>query len=297
MNKKLHTPALLQEVVNYLQVKEGEKYIDCTFGFGGHTKEILARGGKVLGLDIDEQVLLVGREAFSSEIAAGQLVLRKANFTQVEELAKEEGFSPVAGILYDLGVNSYQLDTPERGFSFRFKGQPLDMRMDMDLGVKAGDLINMLSENELTRLFTEYGEERYARKIAKAIVESRAIQPITTGDALAESIVSAYPPQDRHGRIHPATRVFQALRIAVNTELDSLQISLPRAVRLLKPSGRLLILAFHSLEDEIAKRLGERPTPFGEVIAVVKKPITPTDEEVSQNPRSRSARLRVYEKI
>jgi len=292
-----HTPALLKEAVDCLRVQPGAKYIDCTLGLGGHTREILRRGGQVLGLDVDAEALAIVREELAEELAAGQLTLVKTNFADLERVAQEHDFQPVAGILYDLGLSSLHLDKAERGFSWRFPGAPLDMRMDQDLAVTAADLLHGLSEEELTRLFFRLGEEKFAKRIARRIVEDRRSHPITTGDALAELVTSAYPPPDRHGRIHPATRVFQALRIAVNTELDNLRVSLPRAVRLLKPSGRLVIISFHSLEDVIAKNLGERPFPLGKVRAVIKKPLRPSEEEKAANPRARSARLRVYERV
>lgn len=293
--KFTHRPVLLKEVLEYLAVKKGEKYIDATIGLGGHTAEILARGGKVLGIDIDSEALAAVRERFPKEIQSRQLIIACGNFAEIEYLARERSFTQVAGILYDLGVSSLQLDKPERGFSWRFQGQPLDMRMNSNFAVRAGDLVNGLSEPELTELFTKLGEERLAQVVARKIVAQRKEKPIRTVDELAEIVVSAYPSASRFGRIHPATRVFQALRLAVNAELENLTISLPRAVRLLKPGGRILVISFHSLEDRIVKRFGERPSTESLIKALTKKPIGPSVEEVGANPRSRSAKLRVFE--
>lgn len=293
MTEYTHQPVLLQEVLKYLAIKKGEKYIDATIGLAGHTGEILRQGGLVLGLDIDEEALEIVRKKLAKEIARRQLVLAKGNFAEIEYLARERGFSKVAGILYDLGVSSLQLDEPKRGFSFRFPQAPLDMRMDKKLRVTAADLVNALSEKELARLFAEYGEERAAKKIARLIVTRR---PLTTVGELAEIAISAYPPASRYGKIHPATKIFQALRIAVNTELDNLTLSLPRAVRLLHPGGRILVISFHSLEDRIVKRFGERPFFEASIKTLTKRPIEASKEEVAANPRSRSAKLRVFER-
>ncbi|MDP2873706.1 MAG: 16S rRNA (cytosine(1402)-N(4))-methyltransferase RsmH [bacterium] len=295
MTEYAHQPVLLKEVFDYLAVKEGEKYIDATIGLGGHTAEILARGGKVLGIDVDSEALEAVRERFPKEVKSCQLMLACGNFAEIEYLARERSFTQVAGILYDLGVSSLQLDKPARGFSWRFPGQPLDMRMDSGLAVRAGDLVNGLSEAELTELFTRLGEERLAKVIARKIVAQRKEKPLRTVDELAEIVVSAYPSASRFGRIHPATRVFQALRLAVNAELENLTISLPRAVRLLKPGGRILVISFHSLEDRIVKRFGERPSFEVLIKTLTKKPIEASKEEVVANHRSRSAKLRVFE--
>lgn len=301
---KYHISVLLQQVLEYLQVKSGEKYIDATLGGGGHTFEILRRGGKVLGLDVDEDALEyvrskampAGRQVESLKLeglAKDNLVVKRSNFRDIGKIARENGFEKVAGILFDLGVSSHQVDTAERGFSF-IKSGPLDMRMDQTLSVQAKDLVNGLTRQELTDLFTRFGEERFARKIATRISEERLKQPIETTDQLAALIERVV--HTKEGQVHPATRVFQALRILINDELRSLEEALPQAVDLLDDSGRLVVISFHSLEDRIVKQQFEQLEREKKGIIITKKPIIPTDEEMEQNRRSRSSKLRVFER-
>lgn len=273
-----HIPVLLNEVIAGLEVKPGEKYIDCTYGGGGHYQAIEKAGGRVLGIDQDPEAKAPVH----------------GNFAHLKEIAAKAGFDQVAGILFDLGVSSHQLETDYRGFSFNREAK-LDMRMDPATQmVTAADLINAGGERELANLFWKFGEERFSRQIAKAIVDSR---PIATTNQLAEVILRVRPAASRRGRdrTHPATRVFQALRIAVNNELESLEVALPQAVKLLKPGGKLLVVSFHSLEDRIVKNFMRMNANTGRMVA--NKPITPTDEEVRNNPRARSGKLRIYEKI
>ena len=220
------------------------------------------------------------------------ITLVRGNFAHLQEIAQECGFDQVAGILFDLGVSTHQLLTQERGFSFTSDAL-LDMRMDPDLGVAAADLVNGLRKEELYELFHKLGEERFAWRIARVIVRARSLRPIRTGKELAGVIAGAKPKRKRFGRIHPATRCFQALRIAVNDELNNLKAALPQAVNLLKPGGRLVVISFHSLEDRIVKNFlkGESALKI-----LTKKPIKPSEEEVEINPRSRSAKMRVGEK-
>ncbi len=260
-----HIPVLLNEVLEVLDVKPGEKYIDCTFGGGGHARAIGQAGGIVLGIDQDPE-------------AHAQI---QRNFAHLKEIAIEAGFNPVAGILFDLGVSSHQLETPERGFSFNFDA-PLDMRMNPAAGLTAADLVNAGSEKELANLFWRYGEERESRKIAKAIVLNR---PIKTTNQLAEVILKV-SHRGKNDRTHPATRVFQALRIAVNDELASLEVALPQAMDLLKIGGKLAVISFHSLEDRIVKKFMTKS-----------ELIRPTKGEIANNPRARSGKLRVMEKL
>ncbi|MEF3274371.1 MAG: 16S rRNA (cytosine(1402)-N(4))-methyltransferase RsmH [Chloroflexus sp.] len=290
-----HTPVLLAEVVAALAPRPGGRYLDATVGGGGHALAVLQAaqpGGVLLGIDADPAALAAAAERLTEAGLQQQAILRHGSFADLEQLANEAGFTTFDGILFDLGVSSYQLDTPERGFSFAADG-PLDMRLDPTRGVTAADLVNRSSERELAEIIFQYGEEPAARRIARAIVERRRIQPFQrTADlaALVARIVGG-----RHRRIHPATRTFQALRIAVNRELDQLAAALPQAANLLAPGGRLAVISFHSLEDRIVKHFmrteasGERPR----LALFTKKPVTATDEEIAINPRARSAKLRV----
>jgi len=294
-----HVPVLLNEVIQGLEIKPGEKYIDCTLGGSGHTKGILEAGGIVLGIDQDGEALRNAQENLQFEIKNFKLNLRKANFAHLKEIAVEAGFNPVSGILFDLWVSSHQLETNYRGFSFaRGRLAKLDMRMDQTgQKITAADLVNAGSEKELANLFWKYGEERFSKQIARQIVESRKQKVIETTNELAEIILRARPAASRRGRdrTHPATRVFQALRIAVNDELAGLEMALPQAVELLKPGGKLAVISFHSLEDRIVKDFMRINTNWLRIIT--NKPVIPTKEEIKINPRARSGKLRIAEKI
>jgi 16S rRNA (cytosine1402-N4)-methyltransferase len=296
VKKSFHKPVLLKEVIEYLNIKAGEKYLDATLGGGGHAQEILKRGGKLLGIDCDPWAIEAARGCLSSACPDASWQLARGNFAHLKEIALEHGFAQVAGVLFDLGVSTYQLETAERGFSFNLEC-PLDMRMDPDLQVTAADLVNGLSENELKEIFTRFGEERYARRLAGAIGRARQIKPIKTANQLAAIILKAWPRRGRFERIHPATRCFQALRIAVNDELGNLRKALPQAGELLKPKGRLVVISFHSLEDRIVKRFFKEEEKEEKLRIITKKPIRPTEAEINSNPRSHSAKLRVAEKI
>ena len=291
---KYHTSVLLQEVLTFLAVKYAGLYIDCTLGGGGHTFEIISLGARVLGFDVDEDAVgFVKEKLREKDLKEGkELTIVQANFSQLATIAPALGFEKVDGILLDLGVSSHQFDRAERGFSF--KDGPLDMRMGKELGVKAADLVNGLTEKELRELFERFGEEPNAIKIAKKIVEVRKTRQITKTEELAELIRSTVYGQQG---IHPATRVFQALRIAVNDELNVLQEVLPQAIELLKPQGRLVVISFHSLEDRIVKQTFEKFKKEGIVNVLTDKPVMASDEEVLQNKRARSAKLRAVEKL
>jgi 16S rRNA (cytosine1402-N4)-methyltransferase len=292
-----HRPVLLKEAVDYLQVQKGEKYLDATLGRGGHLIEIWERGGRVLGIDFDPEAIRQTKERVEALSQKGEkgreeIIFHRGNFVQLKKMARQHDFLSVGGILFDLGVSSDQLLDPKRGFSFRSQ-EELDMRMDPDLKVTAADLVNGLSKGELNELFTKLGEEQLARPIARAVVRARALKPIKTGAELAKIISRAVPVKKRRSRIHPATRSFQALRIAVNDELNNLKEALPQAVDLLKPEGRLVVISFHSLEDRIVKRFFRERE---DLEILTPKPIRPTEEEKETNPRSRSAKMRVGEK-
>ncbi len=282
-----HTPVMLAECLDGLAVTPGRWYIDCTFGAGGHTRAILAAGGRVLALDRDASV---SRFLDAQALQSGHLLFAEASFSTLAEQAEHLGLSDVAGILLDLGVSSMQLDEAERGFSFRQPG-PLDMRMGRS-GLSAADLVNHAPPEELASIIFRYGEDRYSRRIARRITEARDVAPITTTDALAEIIARAYPPGKR--RDHPARRTFQALRVAVNDELGELQNALQAGAKLLAPEGRLVVLTYHSLEDRIVKH-AFRDNDL--LMPLHKRPLTATAEEISLNPRARSAKLRIAQRV
>ncbi len=302
----LHQPVLVAEVVAGLRVRPGLDYIDCTVGAGGHSLSILTESGptgRLLGIDADPEALAAAQAQLAT--FGKRVALVHANFRHLRMIAQERGFVKVAGIILDLGVSSLQLDRGDRGFSFQREGA-LDMRFDPDQSQSAYDLVNSLSEQELADLIFRFGEERRSRRIARAIVRNR---PIRTAPQLASLIERSVGRQER---IHPATRTFQALRMAVNDELNSLERALPQAVGLLAPGGRLAAIAFHSLEDRIVKTFFRQEARdcicppelpacqcnhTATLRIVTPKPIRPSPDEVSRNPRSRSARLRVAEKL
>ena len=268
--------------------------MDATLGDAGHTLEILKLGGEVLGIEINEEALERAKERIKKEGFENKFNGVLGNFKNIETIAREKGFSKVNGIVYDLGYSSFELENMELGLSFQLD-EPLDMRLDKNLGVTAADLVNSLSEKELSSLIFQYSEERMARKIAKAILDSRNLKKVQTTGDLVEIIKSVSSPGYERGRINPATRTFQALRIVVNDEIENLKKSLPQAARLLLPGSVIVLITFHSLEDKVAKDFSRCARPS--VSEVNKKPLTPVEEEVRNNPRSRSAKLRAFEKI
>lgn len=289
-----HVPVLLSETIEYLKVAEGEKYIDCTLGGGGHTRTILNNGGIVLGIDQDIEAIKYVEENTKSEIRSSKLIIKQGNFAHLKEIADQAGFNPVAGILFDLGVSSHQLESADRGFSFN-RSELLDMRMNPEAqAVTAADLINAASETELTNIFWKYGQEQQAHKIAIEIVRQRRDGRINSAADLVK-IILRIRRQGKGDRNHPATRVFQALRIAVNDELASLEEALPQARDLLKAGGILAAISFHSLEDRIVKNFFKDNQLYLQVLS--DKPITPGKHEIDENPRARSGKLRVAQKI
>jgi 16S rRNA (cytosine1402-N4)-methyltransferase len=279
-----------------LAVKPGEVYLDCTLGSAGHALEIIKAGGRLYGLDIDPEALKRSKERIFKVCPNAFFKAKLENFSQLAAVAQEFGLTAVAGILLDLGLSSEQLADPNRGFSFN-SDAPLDMRASPDYQVTAADLLSGLNKGELYELFTKLGEEQHSLSIADLIVRTRLAKPITTTKQLAEIVMKAVSKRQdlsAHWRIHPATKVFQALRIAVNDELNNLKAVLPQAVALLKPGGRLAVISFHSLEDRIVKNFIKNEK---KLINLTKKPIMPSDEEIKANPRSRSAKLRVAEKL
>ena len=309
-----HVPVLADEVLAMLAPAPGSRQVDATLGGGGHAERILeatAPDGRLLGLDADEAAIARVRARLGARFGE-RLQLRQANFRELATVAPEAGFDAIDGCLFDLGLSSFQLADAGRGFGIR-TGGPLDMRFDPSRGVPASELLATLDQDELTALFRRYGEEPFAGRIARGIVESRRSAPIRTAEELA-ALVARVAPGRAPGRrrVHPATRVFQALRIAVNEELDSLQAGLAAAVDLLRPGGRLVVLSYHSLEDRIVKRFlqAERrgctcPPEVPVCVCgreprlrlLVPKGLVPTPAEIVANPRARSARLRAAERM
>jgi 16S rRNA (cytosine1402-N4)-methyltransferase len=308
-----HQPVLLGEVLQALQPHSGGRYVDGTFGGGGHTRALLqssAPDGRVLAIDADPEAYARAQNLRQQPNVGDRLIPIHANFAELAATVRDRGFDPVEGVLLDLGLSSFQLDAPQRGFAFRFAG-PLDMRFDPDTGAPASELVNTLPEQELADLIWTYGEEPGSRRIARAIVRERARAPITTTAHLAETVARAIG--GRRGRdTHPATRTFQALRIATNAELQALDAALAGAVDVLAPGGRLAVIAFHSLEDRLVKRFIEResstclcPPELPVCVCghqprlrrITRRAIRPSDAEVAANPRARSAVLRVAERL
>lgn len=291
---KFHEPALLQEIDRLLPVRDGDWVIDATAGGGGHTLDFLRRGARVLALDRDPEAVEYVRDRIqSSELKTQNLILVRGNFAQIGKIAKENGVKDVRAILFDLGVSSHQLEKAERGFSFAKQG-PLDMRMDKNLKITAQDIINHFDERRLNEIFSTFGQEKFSRAIAISICRARQIRPIKSTTDLSEIIEEVYEKNRIRSKLHSATKVFQALRIVVNSELLNLEESLPQTVGLLRKGGRLAIISFHSLEDAIVKRFFKEEKRL-EILT--KKPIGPQPTEINRNPRARSAKLRVAKKI
>ncbi len=306
-----HIPVLLREAIAFLDLTGGERIIDANVGLGGHAQVVLEKIGKhgqFLGIDRDAEAL---REARQNLSAYGeQVTLVHDTFSHLSEIALSHNFGDVDGILFDLGLSSWQLGSYKRGFSFQ-RDELLDMRMDQSRGLTAAELLHASTESELVRIFREFGEEPFARQIAGAIVFREKKERLNRTGELVEVIMSAVPKKFHHGRIHPATRVFQALRIAVNDELNELKKVLPQALTILRPKGRLVVISFHSLEDRIVKDFFKQESKDcicppelpvcrcnhrARLTILTKKPITPTQEELSNNPRARSAKLRAVQK-
>jgi 16S rRNA (cytosine1402-N4)-methyltransferase len=281
-----HIPAMLRETLFYLDPKPGEVVADCTCGAGGHAKEILRAiqpGGRLIGIDRDAEILAIAEKNLAG--FAGGFELRQSDFSGLEQLLP----GPVDAMFFDLGVSSLQVDRPERGFSFIADG-PLDMRMDPSRGSPARRLLRHLSEKELEKVIREYGEERFARRIAGAIKQAMATTGLRTTAELADVVLRAVPRHER--RIHPATRTFLALRIYVNRELEDLEDALAAMPAMLKPGGRAVVISYHSLEDRLVKHAFRELAKKEQVEILTRKPIRPQPDEVEINRRSRSAKLR-----
>jgi 16S rRNA (cytosine1402-N4)-methyltransferase len=318
-----HDPVLMREVLEGLALGEGKTVVDCTLGRGGHALEIgkrLGAGGRLVGLDVDPRNLEFARERLLGKAEGGrqkaeekderqadktvcpsgegalrcEVRLFHANFAELEDVLGEVGVSGVDGILADLGISTNQLFDPHYGLSFAGEG-PLDMRIDPRIGRSAADLINTLPENELADVLYKLAQERFSRRISRKIGVERRVSPITTTERLAEIVRSAVGHSNE--KIDQATRTFLALRMAVNQELENLEALLQNAPRFLKPGGRLAVISFQSMEDRLVKQAFRQAEQSGMVRVLTKKPVSPSEEEVARNPRSRSAKLRVVEKV
>ena len=299
MEATRHIPVMLEEILFWL-VREGSRaYLDCTVGYGGHAEKILEASGsnsRLIGFDRDEVAIAASRERLAR--FGSRVFLFHGHFVDLKRHLTFSGMGQVDGILFDLGISSPQLEEPVRGFSFQGDG-PLDMRMDQSMNETAADLVNRWPEAQLADTIFQFGEERFSRRIARAIVRARERHPLVTTQELVSAIEGAVPANYRHGRLHCATRTFQAIRIAVNHELDSLEPALRDAVDVLAPGGRLCVISFHSLEDRIVKHtlraLSGKDDPA--LVVLTKKPQVPSREEWDRNPRSRSAKLRVAQRV
>jgi 16S rRNA (cytosine1402-N4)-methyltransferase len=299
MEASRHIPVMSEEVLLLLVRESNRTYIDCTVGYSGHAEKILEASGsnsRLIGIDRDEVAIAASREKLAR--FGGRAVLFHGHFVDLKRHLSLSGISQVDGILFDLGVSSPQLEEPARGFSFQGDG-PLDMRMDQSMSGTAAELVNRWPEAQLADAIFQFGEERFSRRIANAIVRARQRYPLTTTKELVSVIEGAVPANYRHGRLHCATRTFQALRIAVNQELDCLEPALRDAVDVLSPGGRLCVISFHSLEDRIVKHtlrtLSSTDDPA--LVVLTKKPQVPSREESGRNPRSRSAKLRAAQRV
>lgn len=306
-----HTTVLLDEAVEGLNIKADGIYVDCTLGGAGHSKEIVKRlseNGRLICFDQDMTAIEVAKERLADHLA--QITFIHANFRDLKKELEKIGVTEVDGILYDLGVSSPQLDTPERGFSYHHDA-PLDMRMNMEEKLTAYDVVNHWAYEDLVRIFYRYGEERFSKGIARKIEAARNEAPIETTAELAELVKSGIPAATRRTGGHPARRVFQAVRIAVNDELGAAEDSLTDALTLLKPGGRISVITFHSLEDRLCKEIFKEVSSFPDLPRnlpvvpegmepkfklITRKPIIPTKEEIEENKRARSAKLRIAEK-
>lgn len=299
MEQKFHIPVMVNEVLNYLNLEPGKIVVDATVGTGGHSKLILERispGGRLIGIDKDDESLAIARLRLKDFEGACEFV--HSNFLDIDTILNNLGINKIDGILFDLGVSSFQLDEPSRGFSFQCEG-PLDMRLDRSSYISAYDLVNNLNEEELSTLLWNFGQERWHNRIARFLVEERQRQAITTTTQLADIVVKSIPYRYRHShyRIHPATRTFQAVRIAVNRELETVEAAINKVIPLLGKNGRICVISFHSLEDRIVKFSFRRAASEGLLNILTAKPLTPMQSEVYSNPSSRSAKFRAAERL
>ena len=295
----MHVPVLQKEVIEYLDPKPNENFIDCTIDDGGHSLAIIEKtlaGGKLLGIDIDEEIIRRLKFKIQNSKFKNNFILVCDNFANLAETVKKQRFKSVSGILFDLGMSSWHLETSNRGFSFQ-KKEPLDMRYNLQNPLTAEKILNYWSRVEIEKILKDYGEEQFAPKIAEALLNFRKFKPLQTTSQLVEIIKRATPGWYHRRKIHFATKTFQALRIAVNDELNNLEKALPQALNILKPGGRIVVISFHSLEDRIVKNFLKEGNKNNLLKILTKKPIIPSFKEMKINPRSRSAKLRASQKI
>lgn len=296
MEPVIHHPVMLNEVLEYLRPASGMTVIDCTVGTAGHSLALMERimpVGRLIGIDRDEESLRIAGQRL--EAYSGSFDLAYSNFYDIDKVAASFGVTGAGAILMDLGISSYQLSNPQRGFSFQNDG-PLDMRLDRNSYISAYDLVNNLNEEEISSLLRNFGQERWHNRIASLLVRERQKSPISTTRQLSDIVLRAIPGRFRHQRLHPATRTFQAVRIAVNRELEVLGSAVNKAVDLLERGGRLCVISFHSLEDRTIKLVFRELASAGKIDIITHKPLTPTTCEIKDNPPSRSAKLRVAER-
>jgi 16S rRNA (cytosine1402-N4)-methyltransferase len=293
----LHTPVMSKEVIDALSPKNGDIVVDCTIGTGGHAEELLkmiSPKGRLIGIDRDIDTIALARERLNN--FQDNIELVHEDFRNIDIVLNKLNIKEVDAFLFDLGISSFQLDNPERGFSLKSNG-PLDMRLDKESYISAYDLVNHLSEAEISSILKTFGEERFHNRIASFLVKERTNKPISTTQELSDVILKAIPYRYQSYKIHPATRTFQAFRIAVNRELEALEIALEKAMQYLKQKGRICVISFHSLEDRIVKEKFRNLSKDGRFKIITKKPLRPTFAEMHNNLRSRSARLRAAERI
>ena len=299
MEVKFHIPAMLDEVIDHLNLKPGMTIVDATMGTAGHSLAIAERikpSGRLIGIDRDKESLDICRERLKAYGNACSFV--HANFADLDSVLGNLGISKIDGIVFDLGISSFQLSNAQRGFSFQNEG-PLDMRLDRDSYISAYDLVNNLNEEEISGLLWAFGEERWHNRIAHLLVQERERHPISTTEQLANIVERSIPYRYRHKyyRIHPATRTFQAVRIAVNRELEILEGAVSKAINFLNKGGRICVISFHSLEDRQIKHSFRKAAAEGLVEIITNKPLTPKEGETQANPSARSSKLRVAERI
>ena len=299
LDSALHVPVMLSEVLEFLKPSPGQIIIDATLGMGGHAQEILKRitpQGRLIGIDRDESSLAICRQRLAE--FKDNLELVHANFSDLDQVLTNLGIEKIDGIVFDLGISSYQLRDAQRGFSFQVEG-PLDMRLDKSSYICAYDLINNLNENEISSILWNFGQERWHNRIARLLVQERRNEPIATTTQLANLVMRAIPHRYRKSyyRIHPATRTFQAVRIAVNRELEILENAIKKAVDILRKQARICVISFHSLEDRVIKHTFRALKSDGLIDIITAKPLTPNLSEIETNPSSRSSKFRVAERI